>query len=292
MSKDKAKRLNIQAIARRDEGLMRTLIPPPGKIFVSIDLSSGEPTITGEFSKDPNYLYATFNGVGKIPAYRNGILMIDDIYLMAASVSPLAQQKIRDTFDSKKFDGLSFQEQWMVDSEVVKKYLKHERTIHKILALGLGYGMGPKKMVTSMYEKGYSLDFKTAKQFKKVYWELFSGVRKFSDMLSVEMESKGQIINPFGYRLTCNPRKAYNYFCQSSVSGIMHVYGAKLFALAPWAKFVVCIHDEFLCVLDENRVDEFREARQIACDSLNADLGWEVPIRVGYAPGKNLYEAK
>lgn len=158
--------------------------------------------------------------------------------------------------------------------------------------LGLGYGMGPQKMVTSMYEKGYSLDFKTAKQFKKVYWELFSGVRRFADKLSLEMESQGQIVNPFGYRLTCAPNKAYNYFCQSSVSGIMHVFGAKLFSAAPWARFVVLIHDEFIVAVPEDRVEEFKKIKDLATDSLNADLGWEVKIRTGFVPGDSLYTAK
>lgn len=285
-------KLNAQGLARRSPEIMSTLVAPPGHTFVSIDLSSGEPTITGEFSQDPNYLYATLTGVGKRPEYRNGVLMIDDIYLMAASVSPLAQDIVASAFHYAKFEGRSFADQWMVDPEVVKKHLKDTRTVHKILALGLGYGMGPQKMVTSMYEKGFLLDFKTAKAFKKVYWELFSGVRKFADQLSLEMEAKGQIVNPFGYRLTCDPRKAYNYFCQSSVSGVMHVYGAKLFSAAPWAKFVVLIHDEFICLVETDRVEEFRKIRQLACDSLNSDLNWSVPIRVGYAIGSNLYEAK
>ena len=288
----RAQKLNVQGLARRDKGLMSSLLPPPGYVFVSIDLSSGEPTVTGEFSKDKNYLYATVDGVGQPPEYRNGILMLDDIYLMTASVSPLARQEVWDKFHKASFDGKSFAEMWVSDSDRVRSEFKHTRTMHKRLCLGLGYGMGPQKMVTSMYETGYSLDFKTAKQFQKVYWELFSGVRRFADKLSLEMESQGQIINPFGYRLTCAPNKAYNYFCQSSVSGIMHVFGAKLFSAAPWARFVVLIHDEFIVAVPEDRVEEFKKIKDLATDSLNADLGWEVKIRTGFVPGDSLYTAK
>jgi DNA polymerase family A len=286
------RKLNIQAIARKDRGLMTSLVPSPGCIFISIDLSSGEPTVTGEFSQDPNYLYATVHGVGKRPEYRNGVLMIDDIYLMAASVSPIARDLVRNTFDHTKFEGRSFADQWMVDSEVVKKHLKDTRTFHKILALGLGYGMGSAKMVTSSYEKGFIIDFKNAKGFKKVYWELYAGVRKFSDKLSLEMEAKGYIVNPFGYRLTCNPRKAYNYFCQSSVSGVMHLFGAKLFAAAPWARYVTCIHDEFIVEVPIDRLEEFRQIKELATDSMNEDLGWSVKIRTGFCPGETMFHAK
>lgn len=286
------KKLNIQAISRRDAGLMQTMVPAPGHVFVSIDLSSGEPTVTGEFSKDPNYLYATYHGVGKRPFYKDGVLMIDDIYLMVASVSPLGKEKIYDTFHNHKFDGKSFADQWLEDSEVVKSYLKEVRTLHKILCLGIGYGMQARKMVTSMYEKGYLLDLKTAKQFCKVYWQLFSGVKAFSDTLTLEIERKGYIINPFGYRLTPDPRKAYNYYCQSSVSGVMHLFGALLFSIAPWAKFVVCIHDEFVISVDEGRLEEFRKCTQAATEEMNNQLKWDVKIRTGFCPGRTLFDAK
>ena len=38
------KRLNIQGLARREKGLMSALVPKEGHVFVSIDLSAGEPT--------------------------------------------------------------------------------------------------------------------------------------------------------------------------------------------------------------------------------------------------------
>lgn len=129
------KKLNPQGLARRDKGLMSSLLPPPGYVFVSIDLSSGEPTVTGEFSKDKNYLYATVDGVGQPPEYRNGILMLDDIYLMTASVSPLARQEVWDKFHKASFDGKSFAEMWISDPDKVRSEFKHTRTMHKILCV-------------------------------------------------------------------------------------------------------------------------------------------------------------
>lgn len=285
-------RLNVQGLSRADKKLMECMVPFPGYVFVSIDLSSGEPTVTGEFSKDINYLYATVTGVGKAPFYKNGVLMIDDIYLMVASVSPLGAELIRKTFDTVKFEGRTFAEQWLIDPEVVKKHLKATRTFHKLMCLAIAYGVGPQKLVTIAYEKGFLLDLKTARQFRKAYWELFSGVRKFADRLALEIETKGYFVNPFGYRLTPDTRKAYNYMCQSTVSGIMHIFGMKLFGVCPWAEFVVCVHDEIIAAVPEYRVDEFKQLKELATDSLNEDIGWETPVRTGFVVGKNLYEAK
>lgn len=288
-------KLNAQGLARRDKGLMSCILSGKDKTTVSIDLSAGEPSVTSHFSQDRNYLYACFEGVGKVPKYRGGILQIDDIYLMTMSVSPIGADKMREAFNAKWPAG-SFQDQWMVDPEVIKTALKRDRQIHKILALGLGYGMGAKKMVKQMYDQGYILELKNAKAFHRAYWALFSGVKKFSEMLSNRIERDGYLINPFGYRLTPEPHKAFNYFIQSSVSGIMHVFTAKLMAAAPDAEFITCVHDELLIDVpngeDGKGLERFRQAKDRATDSLNEDLNWSVKIRTGFAPGKNWYEAK
>lgn len=284
-------KLNVQALARRSEELVGCIIPDQGNVIISIDLSAGEPTVTSEFSRDANYIDAIFNTQGKVPEYKNGILKISDLYLTVMSVSPVGKDKMKQAFEDKWPAG-SFQDQWMQDPEVIKKALKSERNFHKMLCLGLGYGMGGKKMTKAAYEAGYELSLKDARQFHKIYWLLFNGIRSFADRLAEKMEKEGAIVNPFGYRYVCDPSKAYNYFCQSSVSGIMHVFGAKLFAQAPYAKYVTTIHDEDLIEVPENMIEQFRKDTQIATDSLNADLGWSIAIRTGFAIGRNWYEAK
>ena len=284
-------RLNIQATARRDSGLMSSLIPSPGCVFVSSDASAGEPTVTTHYSGDKNYYDACFGMVGKAPFYDGLVLKIDDIYLTTMSVSPIGAEDMREAFHSR-YGSVTFSEQWMIDSEVIKKQLKNQRTFHKILALGLGYGMGPKKMVKSAYEKGYQLEFNQAKAFFKAYWSLFSGVRALSERLAEQVEQDGYLVNQFGYRMTPDPHKAFNYLIQSTVSGIMHVFCAKVFSIAPYAKFVTVIHDELIAEIPKDRIDDFRLVIQQATDSLNDDLKWSVRMRFGFAVGSNLYEAK
>lgn len=285
-------RLNPQGLARRDAGLMSCIVADPGFVPVSIDLSAGEPSVTSHYSRDPNYLYATVDGVAKPPHYRGPVLMIDDIYLMTMSVSPLTADLMRQLFHEQRYPAGSFADQWLAAPDVIRDSLKKLRQFAKILCLGIGYGMQPKKMVESAYNAGYVLTLEQARAFYRAYWDLFAGVRALTDRLGRQMAARGSIVNPFGYRLKCPPRKAFNYFIQSSVSGIMHVFLAKLAAAAPYSLFEVCIHDELVMSVPAGRLDDFRRDKQRANDSLNADLKWSVAIRTGFAPGSNWFEAK
>ena len=287
----KPNRLNVQGLSRREKGLLSCIVPDDGYTTVSIDLSAGEPTVTSHFSQDKNYMYACFDGVGKRPFYENGVLKIDDIYLMVMSVSPIGKSTMAEAW-KRAWPAGSFADQWMEDCEVIKKYLKTARQLHKILALGIGYSMGPKKMVKQMYEAGYALSLKDARAFYKAYWELFSGVRTLSDNLTAQVEEDKYLVNPFGFRVTPEPFKAFNAFIQSTVSGIMHVFSVKLMAAAPYTQWVTCIHDELIIDCPTNRLDEFKSDVARATASLNEDLGWSVAIRTGFAPGKDWYEAK
>lgn len=284
-------RLNVQGLARRDKGLLSCITPDKGWTTISIDLAAGEPSCTSHFSQDKNYMHACFDGVGKAPYYQGSVLMIDDIYLMTMSVSPIGKDKMRAAFEQRWPAG-SFQDQWLADAEHIKSALKKDRQIHKILALGLGYGMGAKKMSVSMYNVGFLLAQKDAKAFHTAYWQLFAGVKRLSDKLAARIEEDGYIVNPFGYRLTPDPRRAFNYFIQSSVSGIMHVFTAKLMAAAPWCRFVTVIHDELLIDVPTERLEEFKRAKELATDSLNEDLKWTVAIRTGFVSGDSWFTAK
>lgn len=284
-------RLNVQGLARREKRLLGALLPETGHVVVSIDLSAGEPSVTASFSGDTNYRWATIDGVGKTPKYVNNILMIDDVYLQTMSVSPLGRNKMQEAFQ-RDWSGKTFQEQWLVDPEVIKSALKKDRQLHKILVLGIGYGMQPRKMTKQMYENGYELSLEDAKKFFDAYWSLYAGVRRFALSLERQVRHEGFIVNPFGYRLTPEPRNAFNYFVQSSVSGIMHVFTAKLFAAAPYARFLTCIHDELLVEIPKEKIEIFRRDKERATDSLNEDLKWNVAIRTGFAVGKDWYEAK
>lgn len=283
--------LNVQGLARRDKGLMSCILPDEGNVLVSIDLAAGEPSCTAHFTQDENYRAAILDMVGKPPEYRKGLLYIDDIYLMTMSDSPVGKDKMKKAFESK-WNGKSFVEQWLEDSEVIKKALKVDRQLHKVCCLGLGYGMGPTKMQDTLKLNGYDLDKEVCYQFFKNYWKIFSGIKRFADRLSATCEKLGYIENTFGFRGTPPPHKAFNFFIQSTVNGIMAYFTKYLLELAPWAKFVTIIHDEIIVEVPAERVDEFRFLKLKAEQMLNETLNWSVYIRTGFAVGGSWYEAK
>lgn len=296
MSTTKIRKLPIQALSRKEAGLMSTLVADPGMVFVSVDLVSGEPTVTTHYSQDVLYRYASFDGIGVAPHYahfnEHYVLKIDDIYLMTMSVSPFGKQRMQEAFNAK-YDGLTFAEQWLKDSEVIKKVLKKERQLHKILALGLSYSMGPKKLVQTAYENGYVISFADAKKFFKLYWSLFDRVAQFGKLLQVEYKIKGFIVNQFGYRLV--PEKEHtclNYTIQSSVSGLINLISYTFFQLAPWVELVSVIHDELLLQVNADRIDEAKQCMEDAVAYVNKILNWSVNVRTGWVVGSNLYTAK
>jgi hypothetical protein len=285
-------KLNVQALARKDERLMRSLLAPPGMIAVSNDLAAGEPSCIAHFSKDKNYYDATLGMVGKEPFYDGEVLRIGSIYAMVASVSPIGKARMREIF-SATYDGVPFPVAFTRNPDLVKDSDPKFYALHKILTLGLGYSMGPRKLVTQAYDSGHIIDFKTAKEFYNQYWALFGDVQKLAKLLEAKFTRDKYLINPFGYRLKPDkPYKALNYFIQSSVSGIMHILCAKYFAVCPWAEFVTIIHDELVQFVPIDRLEEAKAGMKQAEASLNADLKWSVNIRVGWAEGKDLYEAK
>ncbi len=297
--------VNIQGLSRRSIGLLSPIKPKKGNIFISLDLSQGEPTVTSHYSKDPLYTEASFGMIGQTPHYnKQGVLLIDDIYVMTASKAPMFRDTVRDFFDFKYLltdkgwvkgsSGLCFQDAWLKDKEGIQGLMKKPfRQASKTNCLGISYSMGPKKMVTNAYLSGFSLDLPQAQEFYKTYWNMYWGVRQLEKRLQAECKKKGYLVNAFGYRIIPDSEhKVLNYFIQSSVSGIMHVLSAKYKALYPKALYVATIHDENIYEIPEDDLEVAKARFFEAVDSLNNDLKWSVPMRCGWVTGRDLYEAK
>lgn len=286
--------LNIQGMSRKEPLVMSRIESDLSHCFVSVDLTSGEPSITAHFSSDPYYRAAVLDMINKTPYYDSqGVLLIDDIYLMVMSVSPMGKDRIKHAFYEEKFEGLSFKESWSKNPEIIKKILKKERDFHKILTLGIGYSMGAVKMVESAFEAGYTLSLEHAKLFVKAYWKLFKGVKSLSRKLENIYKTQGDLINPFGYRLVPDKTyKAFNYFIQSGVSGLINVLCIKFFSYCTEARFITVIHDEIIFQIPIDKKEECKEKFKKALDSLNEDLEWSVAIKTGWKEGVNFYEAK
>ena len=298
--KEQRFRLNPQGLARKDEPLMSAIEAPKGWTLISCDLASGEPTCTTHYSQDKNYADATFNLVGKAPYYDStGVLKIDNLYLTVMSVSPMGKTLASDLFNTR-YKGNSFSEQWLHNEsydgspfqDYIKNQIKPQYALHKIGTLGMSYAMGPKKFQNTAYDAGHVISFPEAKAFYQKYWTLFSGIKKFANVCANNFKNRGFLVNEFGYRLVPDKNyKAFNYWIQSTVSGIMHVLCAKFFTLAPYCRFILVIHDEVIFACPNERVEEARAAMKQAEASLNSNLKWRVNMRVGWKPGSNMYEA-
>jgi hypothetical protein len=267
------------------------MVPDEGMVFISIDQTAGEPSVTTHLTKDKMYRYANFDGIGKKPYYKQGVLMIDDIYLMYASVAPIFQEEVSKAF-KESYPAGDFGTQWLKDPEVIKTRLKRVRKNAKWQALGFAYGLGPKKLKVQAYDNGFRMDDDQCLACYKAYWMLFKGIKEYQKVLSRAMEERGWLQNPFGFRYTCQPHTAFNYMIQSSVSSILNWFTSELFDRAPYAKFVTIIHDEVLCEVPVTKVEEFERLKEQVAADINAELNWTVDLRFGFAVGKNLYEAK
>lgn len=282
------KSLNAQGLSRNIEPLMRSMVADPGMVMFASDLAAAEPGVTSQLSKDRNYYDASFGMIGKRPHYDGKVLKIDDLYLTVMSVSPIGADDMR-----KAFDELRVADTWGADAEGIKRALKGPRNIHKVLALALAYGLGPKGVVRTAKVKGYDLDPRVAKAFYESYWDLFSGVRDLGKRLEREFRRKGYLVNPFGYRLVPEADyKCLNAVIQSTVSGIMSALCAKFFAACPWAQYGIVLHDELIGQIPQGREDEARKLLEACALDLTEDLGWEIPIRVGWNTGRDLYSIK
>lgn len=286
------KSVNTQGLSRSDKGLMSGIVAESNHTTISSDAISCEPTIISHYSGDENYKYASFDGIGKEAFYNErGMLMLDDIYLMVGSINPATENKIREAFETT-YNGVSGYEQWSIDKSVIKSEIKDERVLSKTAVLGLGYGMGPKKLVTSCYDKGFIISMEDAKKVHKLFWhEAFPKLNTLRDFLSSKVKKEGHLINPFGFRLIPTPHKALNYFIQSTVNGVINVTLINFLEKFPEAKFRTIIHDEVIFDVPDDKIKQAKEQFYKSVQELNNLLNWSIDMRFGWVEGKDWYEA-
>jgi DNA polymerase I-like protein with 3'-5' exonuclease and polymerase domains len=285
-------KINLPALARRDQGFMQCFKAPEGKTFVSCDFSSLEPSITAHFSGDKFYTYACYGGIGQEPWFHeSGTLMADDIYLMTASRMPGLDTPIHSFFSSAENRAL-----WVSNKEAVTghKIVKPIRSKAKPACLGFGYGMRARKFVKQAYDAGMDVSYDQAKGMYDAYWEVFADVQKFSKTLEAVVKKNGTITNPFGYRLTPEPHKAFNAFIQSSASGVVDILTMLLFPKLKNASLVAIVHDELVYTIPDTQedIELARQAQIDAVNELNQILGFNVPMRLSFTVARTFAEIK
>jgi len=286
------KSINCQGLSRRDRIQQECFEADNNKVFIYADLAAGEPTVLAHYSQDPNYLNATLRMIGKRPYYdKTGVLILSDPYIMVASKFAKWKVAIREAFEATDYEGgKSGFDMWVENEDVVKARVKKIRNYAKTLGLALVYGMGAKRMVLQAQMNRFDLTLKEAKEFKDLFWSIFPYAKKLGDKLAVQFASKGVIINDFGYALYPEADyKCMNAVIQSSVSGIMDLFGMIFFEKTKKARFITYIHDEIVFEVVKEDLDQVKAIFYDSVQQLNKMLGWSVPIRFGWAESETFY---
>ena len=293
----KGMKLNAQGMSRTFQPLMECLIADPGNSFVSVDLVSGEPTATAHYSKDPNYIAATGGMSGKQPYYsEDGLLMIDDIYLMGASKQPDLKDDLRKAFDDGAFDD------WLTNQDWIQK--KHPvvapiRKRAKPRILGIGYEMGGGEMVRQALDNGDILSEADANGSVTAYWEeTFIELNALRKKLQKLYSYQGYLVNRFGYLIRPDsPHKCLNYWIQSTINGEIDVlldeackHAESLTGIEVALDGI--IHDELVFQYPTVLLPALKAGMEYAGVYLNGLLEWDVKVKTGWAVGQTLFDAK
>lgn len=282
---------NLQAIHRGFEPLTGNIKARPGHVFVGSDIESAEPSITAQFSGDPLVRYFAFEGEGKKPFYKDGIFFCDDPYVSLAAMTPMGRDTIRKVYE-EGVDGQDFGDFWINNAEPGKILFKKVRKMHKPWYLGLGYGMGPKKLKEGSDEAGMPISFKDAKDIYMAYWNMIPYVRRFAEKCSNLVEKQGYINNVFGFHMRPDSHNGFNAIIQSSVNTVMDLFCEYIEDNGFADAFRCLIHDEALFEVKIEDLPRFLEVKEQAQKYVQDFLQWDVPMRFGAAIGTTFYEAK
>ena len=289
----KDKSLNLLALCRRVPECASVYLPDDGKVLISMDLSGAEPNMMLNFTKDEMLKFFLKEAAGVDPYWSGKTLMTDSMYITFASRNLVGDQLIKKCWE-KDWEGMSFSQQYLKDSDVVKKYLDKQNkaySMYKMLVLALFYGLGAQGVVRQIGDYGITLTEEQGKDIHSDFWKLFSGVNSFQLTLRKLLKHHDYITNPFGFKLNVEPHKVLNAYIQSSVSSFLSVLLIELDKY-PKAEYIATIHDELVYSLYPEDIPDFLEFRDLKLKDLNDSLKFEWPLELGMVVGRNFYEAK
>lgn len=253
---------NLQNIPiRGEEGRkVRRAFIPTNDIFLSIDYSQIELRILAHISESPEL----------IEAFRNN----QDIHTKVAA------------------------DIYGVDESDVTKLM---RSTAKAVIFGIVYGI-------SGFGLGENLNINTkdAAKFIEKYYELYPGVKRYMDNIVKEAYETGSVRTLFNRKRTIEELNNSNYMIRTSGERIALntpiqgtsadiIKKAMVMVYAEFknknikSKMVLQIHDEL--VIDTIKEEE-EEVTKIVKDVMENVIKLSVPLKVGIARGKDLYEAK
>ena len=285
---------NLLAFPVEEKELASSVISGEGHSFIAVDFRSLEPAVQAHLSGDPKLRYAIVDGVGKKPFWKDGVLWIDDVYLMHVSAIKEFNQDLDVDLDL-----------WVEDSEEVKHKNKLLRGMAKGVFLSTVYGAMPptvRILVFKHTKKLYPLS--VIKPVVRSFWQTFSCLFMLKKELTEEVRKNTYLINEFGYPLTfaslgsnnCSTpmHTVLNRMIQSTAAGVMKLFIHMVMEHKPeWMKIVIPDwHDAMTVKVPDDKIEEGKLVILACLDELNKALGWDFELMLSMSVGKTLYDTK
>lgn len=258
----------------KTSGYLSNFIQRPGFVLIQADLSSVEPRVIAEFSKDKTLLSLYGNNAKP-----------NDVYLYNAAHIELFRDEIRKVYDPYNPTPDSI--------NLAKKQCKKIRQFNKAVTLACGYSAGVKKIQNMLIMMGFPVTVQEAKIIHRDYWRLYAGIKAFQEELTDVWHATGGWIPSALGKPICVPfdylSDIVNRFAQTSGHEILMrlVYeidqlrterGVEMY---PW---IPDFHDETIWEVPERNVeaalDIFRTAEQRLNDYLQMEVKMEAEPQV------------
>ena len=267
-------------------------IADDGWEFVLWDICSLEPSVAAILTDDKMLRYCAYFGEGIKPFWKDGVLNIDDTYLCYLSKTKRWGEEIMDQFNA---------DEWMENPEAVKKKFKKIRQAGKKIVLMTGYGSGIPKVCYSIFkELGINIPLSEGKDLINMLWAVFPDMWRFICRLKAAANVGVPIPTWLGFPIATNQSMihcVYNYRCQTEAAHVMKHFIWQMWQRKQdwWIPAIANIHDANCCLVQTERIPEFRFLLQDALKDLNDSLEpftKGIKFRIEVHTGKTLREAK
>jgi DNA polymerase I-like protein with 3'-5' exonuclease and polymerase domains len=264
--------------------MMSPFIARPGHILIDADFASLEPTVTTEFSQDPNMEVI----------YGNQASPYQDFYLFIASSIP----GIRERVLAAGYNPINPTKEGTANT---KKVCKSDRQVCKLVALAAAYGASANKVMQILEEQNIFMSMHEVESIHRGYWELFAQVKDFGRSLYFEWKRNGgYIVNGMGRPMAVPEkynRDLLNRFIQSTGHDILVKYVNILCTEfhnrnIPYTPVVIDLHDSTCVEVAEGLEKPAIQVFHDSMDILNRQLGGRIKLKGTPVSGKNLAEVK
>lgn len=259
----------------------------PGYVGVHFDLVSIEPCIIAAWSKDPTLLRIYRDGLGDI--YLD--LCLDLFPLSEASHYNASLQSLIVQLHAEYSPQLPPQ-------SAQKEKFGRLRKVSKIIQLAVGYSGTEHTVARNLTQAGFECDLARARKLVWRYWDRFAAVKRLSEALKRQVETKGYINGFYGRRLyvPANKKKdALNRFSQHAGHAVLREIVFRIAEAAPsigMEPLLPDLHDSSSWEVRSEHAARGLEILQNAVRAESDSLALGVEIRGEYRTFRTFYGLK